>query len=231
MLLLGMNKTITPPLLMVDVVLLTLLNGELHTGLARRVNPDEPFANAWTLPGGFVRPDMDQDLVSTARRVLAKKAGVTSPYLEQLETFGGAVRDSRGWSASVAYYALVPAHVAPADNKDFQWVKVDSITELPFDHMKILASAVARLRNKTSYSALPIHLMPPEFSMSALRSIYEQVLGGTIPARTFERYIEQLDILEKTDTLKSFGGKPAMMYRVKPTKGQLAQLGPSLLAR
>lgn len=218
------------PMLMVDVILLTLIAGKLCVGLAMRTNPDEPFYGAWTAPGVMVRPDVDQDAEAAARRALLTKAGVRSPYLEQLYTFSGQVRDSRGWSASIAYYALVPASAAPETPDKFRWVEVDSLTQLPFDHMDILKTALDRVRSKTAYSALPIHLAPEEFTMSGLRKIYEQVLGGTIPGRTFERYIEQLDVLEDTGKTKSFGGAPAKMYRIKQHRG-LAQLGPSLLTR
>lgn len=226
-----MNENRTYPMLMVDVILLTLIERKLHVGLALRMNPDEPFFGAWTVPGVMVRPEQDADAEAAARRALLSKAGVSSPYLEQLYTFSGQLRDSRGWSASIAYYALVPADAAPETQDKFRWVEVDSLTQLPFDHMTILQSALERVRSKTTYSALPIHLAPAEFSMSGLRTIYEQVLGGSIPGRTFERYIEQLDILEPTGELKSFGGAPAKMYRIKQRKGGLAQLGPSLLAR
>lgn len=218
------------PLLMVDVVLMTLIDGALHVGLAKRQNPNEPYFEAWTIPGGMVRPDEDQDAEDTARRVLKAKAGLESPYLEQLYTFTGAVRDSRGWSAAIAYYALVPHTAAPASSDFFRWAPVDHVRDLPFDHRRILDTALTRVRSKTSYSALPLYLAPPEFTMSELRVIYEQVLGGTLPHRTFERRMEELDILEPTGELKSAGGKPGKVYRRKPGRGA-AQLSPSFLPR
>lgn len=217
---------------MVDVVLLTLVDGALHVGLTRRANPDEPFFNVWTLPGGFVRPEEDQTAEDTARRVLRDKAGVASPYIEQLYTFTGATRDSRGWSASIVYYALVPSHVAPAASEVFRWESVDTLKSLPFDHTQILATALERVRNKTSYSALPLYLAPAEFTMAQLRVIYEQVLGGTLEPRGFERRMFELDILEPTGELNAAAGrgKPAKLYR-QVKGGGSAQLGPSLLAR
>lgn len=216
---------------MVDVVLLALVAGKLHVGLARRLNPDEPFFEAWTLPGGFVRTDEDADAEATARRVLREKAGVSSPYLEQLYSFTGAFRDSRGWSASIGHYALVPAASVPVDSAVFKWAPVDEVSKLPFDHMRILQMALERVRSKTSYSSLPIHLAPETFTMAELRKLYEQVLGGAIPGRTFERYIEQLDVLELTGETRSSGGKPAKVYRVKTKKSGLAKIGPSLQTR
>lgn len=215
---------------MVDITLMALISGKLHIGLALRTHEKEPFFNTWTVPGGMVRPDEDADAEATARRVLRDKAGVVSPYLEQLYTFTGATRDSRGWSASIAYYALVRSDIAPADSEVFRWVAVDSLGSLPFDHSKIVQAALDRVRSKAGYSALAVHLAPPEFTMTALRTIYEQVLGGTIPPRTFERYMEMMDILEPTGEMKSAGGKPGKVYRVKKSQG-LAQFGPSLLTK
>lgn len=218
---------------MVDVVLLALVGGALHVGLARRANPEEPFFGAWALPGGFVRPEEDLNAEDTAKRVLRDKAGVTSPYLEQLYTFASATRDARGWSASIVYYALVPAHVAPADSAVFRWQPVDPVCDLPFDHARILAFALDRVRSKTSYSALPLHLAPAEFTLSELRAVYEQVLGGTLEPRGFERRMVELAILEPTGKLKSSGnagGKPAKLYRQVSGRGA-AQLGPSLAPR
>lgn len=217
---------------MVDVVLLTLLDGQLHVGLVRRTQESEPYFGAWCLPGGFIRPQEDQDAMDTARRVLATKAGVSSPYLEQLATFTGASRDPRGWSASITYYALAPSHVAPANSECFSWVPVEDALSrtLPFDHGAILRSAVDRVRSKTSYSALPIHLMQPEFTMTELRAVYEQLLGGRLEPRGFIRRIDELGILEETGSTKTEGHRPARLYRAKESRG-LAQLGPSLTAK
>ncbi|OZI53607.1 NUDIX hydrolase [Bordetella genomosp. 5] len=220
------------PLLMVDVVLLTLLEEALHVGLVRRTQESEPYFGAWGLPGGFIRAEQDLDAMDTARRVLATKAAVKSPYLEQLATFTGASRDPRGWSASIAYYALVPSHVAPDNNAHFAWTRVDEALSrtLPFDHTTILRAAVERVRSKTSYSALPVHLMPDTFTMSELRAVYEQLLGGRLEPRGFIRRIDELDILEETGDTKTEGHRPARVYRVRSGK-EAVQLEPSLAPR
>lgn len=227
-----MNTDHPYPLLMVDVVLLTVLNEKLHVGLVRRENEGEPFYGAWCLPGGFIRPQEDLDASDTAKRVLATKAGVTSPYLEQLATFTGAARDPRGWSASIAYYALVPAHVAPVNSESFNWVPADDVLakKLPFDHSEIVRSAVERVRSKTSYSALPVHLMPEEFTMTELRTVYEQILGGRLDKRGFLRRMDELDVLEETGNMKAEGHRPARLHRFKRGPG-LAQLSPSINAK
>lgn len=216
------------PRLMVDVVLLTLQHGELRVGLLQRLNPDEPYPLSWALPGGQVHVDEDDDADATARRVLADKAGVLSPYLEQLATFSGRVRDPRGWSASIAYYALVPEHVTLASSGQLRWFDVASVPALPFDHNRILETALSRVRSKTTYSALPVHLMPPTFTLSQLREVYERLLGGPLEPRGFARRMAELDILDDTGLTWTEGGRPARLYRHKAQRG-LAQLGSSIV--
>jgi 8-oxo-dGTP diphosphatase len=204
------------PLVTVDVVLLTLLEGKLLTALVRRLK--EPQRGVWTLPGGFVHADKDADDLAAANRILFEKAGLHSPYLEQLYTFAGAERDSRGWSVSIAHYALVPYHVAQAHTHEhLKWVPVDDISALPFDHLRILATAVSRVRSKTLYSSLPVHLMPQRFTLTELQQVYEALLGSALDKRSFRRRIEELDIVEEVTGVLSEGGahRPAQLYRRK----------------
>ena len=101
------------PIVTVDVVLLTLREESLHVALARREH--DPHAGAWTLPGGWVHTDEDDDALAAAVRILRAKAGLESPYLEQLKTFASRHRDGRGWSVSIAHYALAPFERATLD--------------------------------------------------------------------------------------------------------------------
>src|SRR5690349_14749164 len=94
------------PIVTVDVVILSLRQATLQVALARR--EQAPHAGEWTLPGGWVHADEDADAVAAATRILRAKAGLDSPYLEQLQTFASRHRDARGWSVSIAHYALVP---------------------------------------------------------------------------------------------------------------------------
>src|SRR5262249_17960212 len=91
------------PSVAVDVALVTVAEGAIHTLLMRR--PEPPQRGRWALPGTFVK--MDEPLEATAARALATKAGVTGVYLEQLYTFGAPKRDPRTRVITVAYYALI----------------------------------------------------------------------------------------------------------------------------
>ena len=145
----------------VDVVLLTLREGALHVLPVQRERA--PFADAWALPGGYIHAQEDADALASAARVLRDKAGLDSPYLEQLATFSGLARDPRGWSLAVAYYALVPLEVLQAGGSGklaagTKLVPVQALPALPFDHGQMVQTALARVRSKSQYSSLPVYL-------------------------------------------------------------------------
>lgn len=209
----------------VDVTLFTLIGGRLHVALLRRANA--PFAGLMALPGAYIHTT-DVDARTAANRMLLEKTGIESPYLEQLETFTGAARDPRGWSISVAHYALVSADVIlRADTEGLELRDVTDSRALPFDHSLIVAAGASRLRTKGLYSSLPCYLAGDTFTMSQLKLVYEQVIGEHIDKITFRRKMEDMGVLESVDGAKQEGAahRPAQLYRIKPNlAGGLALL-------
>jgi 8-oxo-dGTP diphosphatase len=206
------------PITTVDVVLLTLSASQLTVALTRRTA--EPFKGLLALPGGYVHLDQDQDALQAARRVLAEKPGIKAPYLEQLYSFAGAARDPRGWSVSISYYALVPlSALEAAIPSTISLVAVDEVGQLPFDHSQIVAAAVRRVRDKSSYSSLPCYLLPSRFTLAELQWTYEQVMGEKLDKSSFRRKLSELDFLEPVrGQLKSGAHRPAQLYRVRKAR-------------
>ena len=201
------------PIETVDVAIFTVRGGRLCVLLARRAK--DPYAGVFALPGGYIHPEEDDDVAATARRVLRDKIGLAAPYLEQLYTFSGKFRDPRGWSSSVAHYAVVPeALVGGALGDDVRLVPVDELPALPFDHNDMVAMAVRRIRGKSSYSSLPTFLLPEEFTVDELHAVYQQVLGVDLPKPTFRRKIEAQGIIVPVEGKMRVGPhRPAQMYR------------------
>jgi 8-oxo-dGTP diphosphatase len=204
----------------VDVVLLTLKGSALHVALLRREH--EPYRKVFALPGGYIHAQEDQDTEDAARRVLRNKAGILSPYLEQLGTFSGAARDPRGWSLSVSYYALVAESVITstkheAFGQELKLLRVEQARSLPFDHQAIVEAAVERVRSKSSYSSLPVHLCGETFTLPELQAVYEAILGESINKVSFRRKMDELDMLEPIEGAKQTGraNRPAQLYRLK----------------
>lgn len=208
----------------VDVVLLTLQQGSLQVALLRRERA--PFAGVLALPGGYIHAQDDADAQSSAARVLRDKAGLQSPYLEQLATFSGPVRDPRGWSVAVVYCALVPPEVLVQAEDCITLVAVDGLPPLPFDHRQIIDTAVQRVRSKSQYSSLPVHLCAEPFTLPQLQSVYEAVLGEPINKVSFRRKVDELAMLEAVPGALQTGGahRPAQLYRVRAAYRQALSL-------
>lgn len=214
-------------LVTVDTAIFTLQDSQLQVLLVQRAT--EPFKGAWALPGGVVQEEPDGSLEQTAFRKLAEKTGVTSPYLEQVMTFGGPERDPRGYSVSVLYMALLRSTelVLQGDDRvsDIAWVRVDGERvdrPLAFDHAKLLEAACQRLRSKAQYSSLIAHLLPDEFTLSELREAYSSILGVSLNAAGFRRRVLQAGLVEEVKgAFRHHGRRPAQLYRLHPESNQV----------
>jgi 8-oxo-dGTP diphosphatase len=219
------------PSVSVDVVLLSTIDGHLHTVLVAR--DAHPFKGRWALPGGFV--GMKESLDIAAARVLREKAGVGDVFLEQLYTFGAPDRDPRTRVLSVAYYALVDAARFPrpeetADRVDVARLDVPWEGEtggpvdatgsdgrpraLAFDHADILGMAVKRIRGKLDYTPIGFQLLPERFTLRELQAVHETVLARPLNKDSFRRRMLATGLLEATGERQSDAAhRPAELYR------------------
>jgi len=200
-----------------DVVILTLVEGELRVLLIKRRN--WPFEGMWAIPGGFL--NMDESLEDAARRELEEETSVKDLYLEQLYTFGDVGRDPRTRVITVVYYALVDAarlNVRAGDDAaDTQWCSMDALPPMAFDHKNILDYTRQRLRGKLEYTTIGFQLLPPEFTLRELQAVYEAILKRAIDKRNFRKKILSTGILQETDKTKMEGShRPARLYRFHP---------------
>jgi 8-oxo-dGTP diphosphatase len=133
----------------VDIVLFKQEeNKTLFILLIRRRN--EPFQNAWALPGGFV--EADEDLETAARRELEEETGLHAGTLEQLYAFGTPGRDPRGRTISIAYTGMADPESqlkAGDDAAETRWYNVMELPELAFDHREIIQKAVLKYYEMT----------------------------------------------------------------------------------
>jgi 8-oxo-dGTP diphosphatase len=211
------------PYTTVDVVIFTVLSDMLKVLLVQRPSGTmEPYPGHWALPGGFIDVDLDADLLACARRKLMDKTAVSSPYLEQLGSWGSATRDPRGWSATHAYFALIPTQdielTKGGNAVDVAWFKVDDLLQKPrlaFDHSAILQAAVERLRSKVEYTSLPAFLLAEPFTLPQLQKTYEVVLGRAVDKSGFRTRMMAADFLEEVGFVESSSNRPPMGYRLK----------------
>jgi hypothetical protein len=87
---------------------------------------------------------------------------------------------------------------------------------LRFDHRRILATAIARLRAKLKYRPVVFELMPDEFTLTALQRTVEAISGRHLHKQNFRRLVEAAALVEPTGaTSSATGGRPAAVYRFR----------------
>jgi len=180
----------------VDLVVLTIRDGVLCVLLVTRGG--EPFAGQLALPGGFVlaREDLDE----AAARELGEETGIElagALLLEQLKTYGAPDRDPRPERVvTVAYLAVLPESgeaVGGSDAAAAHWLPVREVgaseVVLAFDHAQIVADGLARTQAKLEYTALATAFLPPQFTVNALRQVYETVWDTRLDRGNFHRAV------------------------------------------
>ncbi|WP_371495488.1 NUDIX hydrolase [Kitasatospora sp. NBC_00374] len=219
-------RAYAPVAVTVDVVALTLREGELCVLLVERAEP--PFQGHWALPGGFLRAGRE-NLEQAAVRELAEETGLHGTegtaalgrvHLEQLGTFGDPARDPRMHVVSVAHLAFAPDLPAPTAGTDAAaaaWHPVhtldltgtgaDGRTPLAFDHATILTHGLDRARAKLEYRPLATAFLDPTFTIPELRAVYEAVWGEKLHAGNFHRKVLSVPgFVEQTGTTSDRGG-------------------------
>jgi ADP-ribose pyrophosphatase YjhB (NUDIX family) len=180
----------------------------------------EPFAGAWSLPGGYLEPG--ETLADSIRRHLAAKVDVRElSHLEQLETRSDPARHPREWQLATAYLGLVPLGVDPTLPEDTDWHPVDRLPKLAFDHRAITLAGRERLRAKLSYTNIGFALAPATFALSELRDIYAAALGHDLSATNLQRVLVRRGVLEPTGKRREpgrAGGRPAALFRFRTPK-------------
>jgi 8-oxo-dGTP diphosphatase len=209
----------------VDAVVFAYLNvesnKELNVLLIKRAF--EPFINTWALPGGFMNEDESAD--KSVIRKLKEETNVKLDYLEQLYTFTKVNRDPRERIVSISYYALInpdkQEFLTNIHAKEVSWFPMSAINHLRigFDHKDIIKYAHERLKNKIIYEPIGFELLPKQFSMSDLHSLYCAVLGNDLDRRNFAKKINSFGLLNKTKN-KTSGhiGKRAQLFEFNKEK-------------
>lgn len=212
------------PSVTVDLVIFTVQQRDLLVLLVRRGTA--PFKDMWALPGGFLR--LDEPLEEAARRELAEETGLEGEdvYLEQLYTFGAPDRDPRTRVITVAYFALIEDATgrplrATADAAEARWFSVYGLPPLAFDHGEIIDTALRRLRSKLDWTPVAFRLLPDQFTMTQLRTVYEAILnedlGGTKKRNFSKKMLKRpadRKLIEEVPNVRVTGPhRPARLYR------------------
>jgi ADP-ribose pyrophosphatase YjhB (NUDIX family) len=203
------------PLVLVDIALFTVDQGQLRVLLVKR--SQEPEAKRWALPGGILKPDIDGSLEAAARRVLRTKVSVDVPHIEEVRTFSGAKRDPRGWSVAVLFYALLPRdkinELVRSKIEAVKWADAAHTGHpLAFDHAVQLIAALETLRAKIGGQTLPLHLLPEKFTLTELQVTCEAISGRPLDKGAFRRRLKSSTELVPIDEFVRGAQRPAQLH-------------------
>lgn len=85
-----------------------------------------------------------------------------------------------------------------------------------FDHRRILATAISRLRGKLKYRPVIFQLMPPDFTLTELQTAAEAISGRMLHKQNFRRLVEGARLVEATGAKRAVGqGRPAALFRFR----------------
>jgi hypothetical protein len=130
--------------------------------------------------------------------------------------------DRRSWDAIRVlerYELLYEAGLVPEQQRDRGVVPrkdAASGTELAWDHRRIVATALGRLRGKLKYRPVVFELLPETFTLLQLQRTVEALTGMRLHKQNFRRLVENGRFLEPTRAQeRPARGRPAKLFRFR----------------
>ena len=226
------------PRVSVDNVILGFDDENLNVLLIGRSLSDGRTDDVLALPGDLIFEN--ENLEMAAERVLFELTGLTDLFLQQAGAFGDPNRlakpKDREWLKTVrqepdvrvitiAFFSLVnmndytpqPASFA----RSVQWVPIQDVSDLAFDHNQILTTCLKRLQETIAIKPVGFNLLPVKFTLGQLHRLYEAILDKPLDKRNFRRKIQKLDILSHLDEKQEgVPHKPSSFYKFNEVKYQ-----------
>ena len=197
----------------------TVEGNHIKVLLIKRKN--EPYKEKWALVGGALYNN--EQLEDGVRREIFEKTGIKDVELYQYGVFDelGKTEDIPMRMVAIAYLGLIDGKKTKIikENRntvDVAWFDIDKVPDLAFSHNEILNKEIEKSRELILESNILKVLLPKEFTMPQLQSIYEGILNKTFDRRNFRKKILSLNIIDDTNKEISLNGnKPSKLYRFK----------------
>lgn len=108
-------------------------------------------------------------------------------------------------------------YVPVLDNSDIikNGIPVPNETALAFDHAESILEGMLLIRDKIEHSDIAFSLVPKEFTMPDLQSVYESILGRELYKTNFKsKLVGKIEQLDKKG-VSITGGKRSTLYRYR----------------
>jgi hypothetical protein len=161
------------------------------------------------------------DMIEPRLKAWAKAGGkpLRSFREERIElTFGFEADDWTDERVLERYELLFEAGLIPEARGNPGPALPNDPTGVPmaFDHRRVLATAIGRLRGKIKYRPVVFELMPPAFTLLQLQRTVEALAGVRLHKQNFRRLVEQQGLVEETGEISArTGGRPARLVRFR----------------
>ncbi|MBV1701562.1 MAG: NAD regulator [Hyphomicrobiales bacterium] len=166
------------------------------------------------------RPAIIDEQILPRLQGWAKKQGASGKSDRVQRLFGSASGGSDEEFVLERYELLYEAGLVEEARRDGREnAQSDTITpalgqSMQFDHRRILATALGRLRAKLKYRPVIFELMPELFTLTALQRTVEAISGRALHKQNFRRLVSASHAVEETNAvLTTTGGRPASLYR------------------
>jgi len=173
------------------------------------------------------RPEILESLIEPRLRewVASQRGATAQPISRQERVRICFASDGAAWDEEKVlerYELLYEAGLvdeAVRDERDAarQWSERPRLgVAMRFDHRRILATAIGRVRAKIKYRPVIFELMPDDFTLFELQRTVEAILGPHLHKQNFRRLVEGAGLVETTGEVKMrTGGRPAKLYRFR----------------
>ncbi len=207
--------SVSTALISVDVAAFRIHGGKLQ--VLTRLPDAQATSVKPALPAGRIKPELDNELDAAARRQIRTLIDAEPGYLEQVASIGNHYRDSRGWSLTVVYCALLSADLTISDSPSAHWCDIQDgspVCALSYDHAALVEEAIRRLQSKIQYTTIPLYLLPELFTLADIRDVFRIILGKAPPMRSIRNRFLTGNLLEDSGQKRRGSNRPASLYRL-----------------
>lgn len=198
----------------------TVEKGVSKVLLIKRNN--NPFKDMWALVGGALYNN--ETLGQGIKRELKEKIGLNINNIEMFDIFSKVDRSPLMRMIAVGYIGIVDASKVEVVKKtvktsDADWVPIDKVGKLAYDHNEILTAGIEVLKQKIINTDILKSLYPEGFTLPEIQKTYEAILNKELDRRNFRKKMLSLDLIYDTGLSRKFEGtKPAKIYKFKENR-------------
>ncbi len=216
----------------VDAVIFSIIDKKLHCLLIKRKL--EPFKDYWALPGGFLKTNESSD--DAFKRELLEESGMNIEglnYWKEFKTYSNPNRDPRNNNdyqiISIAYVGITNQELIEgkkikikgnSDALEADFISFDDIykkfkKEIAFDHKNIISDGKEFIAQKIEKEAMALDFLNSEFTLTELRTVFEEFWGKQLHQSNFERKVQSIEnfIIPTDKKILTGSNRPSKLYK------------------